>query len=163
MSDRRGEACGVSGDQVRSAVWAHYQAVRAYLLRRIDPETAQDALAETFLVAWRRLDARRTLANQRRSISRASALATRLAAQPSAPGSDDELANQRAAAETVPAALGRLTEADRETLRLVAWEGLEPGRPRNRWGAAVPPSQCASTARADDSRLSSDVTSPRQR
>lgn len=35
---------------------AHYRAVRAYLLRRIDPETAQDALAETFLVAWRRLD-----------------------------------------------------------------------------------------------------------
>ncbi len=34
----------------------HHPAVRAYLLRRADPELAQDALSETFLAAWRRFD-----------------------------------------------------------------------------------------------------------
>jgi DNA-directed RNA polymerase specialized sigma24 family protein len=34
----------------------NYGAVRGYLLRRADPEGAQDALSETFLAAWRRLD-----------------------------------------------------------------------------------------------------------
>src|SRR3954454_9333069 len=34
---------------------AHYSAVRAYAWRR-DPSNADDVVAETFLVAWRRLD-----------------------------------------------------------------------------------------------------------
>jgi RNA polymerase sigma-70 factor, ECF subfamily len=34
----------------------NYAAVRAYALRRASPELAQDVVAETFLVAWRRLD-----------------------------------------------------------------------------------------------------------
>ena len=34
----------------------HHSAVRAYVLRRAEPELAQDALSETFLAAWRRLD-----------------------------------------------------------------------------------------------------------
>jgi DNA-directed RNA polymerase specialized sigma24 family protein len=58
----------------------NYAAVRAYALRRAPHDVAQDVAAETFLVAWRRLDdvpddalpwlygvARRVLANQRRS------------------------------------------------------------------------------------------------
>ena len=57
----------------------HYGAVRGYALRRALGEPAQDAVSETFLVAWRQLDdvpadalpwlfgvARRVLANQRR-------------------------------------------------------------------------------------------------
>ncbi|HEX6652604.1 MAG TPA: sigma factor, partial [Thermoleophilaceae bacterium] len=60
-----------------------YPLVRAYALRRAAPEGAQDVVAETFLVAWRRLEdvpedplpwlygaARRVLANQRRSAAR---------------------------------------------------------------------------------------------
>jgi RNA polymerase sigma-70 factor (ECF subfamily) len=35
---------------------ATYPAVRAYALRRSAPEAAKDVVAETFLVAWRRLD-----------------------------------------------------------------------------------------------------------
>jgi RNA polymerase sigma-70 factor, ECF subfamily len=31
-------------------------AVAAYALRRTSPEAVEDAVAETFLVAWRRLD-----------------------------------------------------------------------------------------------------------
>ena len=71
----------------------HYRAVRGYAPRRASGDLAQDAVSETFLVAWRRLDdvpadplpwlygvARRVLANQRRSIYRGSALERRLAA-----------------------------------------------------------------------------------
>ena len=69
----------------------------AYALRRVDrPEDAADVVAETFLVAWRRLDdvppgeqarlwlygvARRQLANQRRGQLRRSQLADRLRAE----------------------------------------------------------------------------------
>src|SRR3954447_15329981 len=68
--------------------------ILAYALRRVDrPEDAADVVAETFLVAWRRLDdlpsgdgarlwlygvARRQLANQRRGRLRRSRLANRL-------------------------------------------------------------------------------------
>jgi RNA polymerase sigma-70 factor (ECF subfamily) len=61
----------------------NYAAVRGYALRRAPRDMAQDVVAETFLVAWRRLDdvpadalpwlygvARRVLANQRRSADR---------------------------------------------------------------------------------------------
>ena len=34
----------------------HYRAVRGYALRRAPGDLAQDAVSETFLVAWRRLD-----------------------------------------------------------------------------------------------------------
>ena len=73
----------------------HHSAVRAYVLRRAEPELAQDALSETFLAAWRRLDelpgdipcpwllatARRTLSNQRRSVRRLGGLRERVAAR----------------------------------------------------------------------------------
>src|SRR6478672_3188813 len=67
-------------------------AVRAYALRRADPADADDVVAETFLVAWRRLDdvpsdprpwllsvARRVVANRRRSNRRVVSLTERLA------------------------------------------------------------------------------------
>jgi RNA polymerase sigma-70 factor (ECF subfamily) len=118
----------------------YYGTVRAYALRRTDPHTAQDVVAEVFVIAWRRLDdlpdeplpwlfgvARRVLANHRRGAARRSALHVRLEEQAaiSAPGRDplDRLAGDAA---QVHAALARLAERDREALLLVAWEGLEP-------------------------------------
>jgi RNA polymerase sigma factor (sigma-70 family) len=118
----------------------HYAAVRAYALRRSPADLAQDAVAETFLVAWRRLDdvpgdplpwlfgvARRVLANQRRSAERGAALERRLADAPAAraPGDPGESAGE---AEAVRAALHRLSERDREALMLVAWHGLSGER-----------------------------------
>jgi RNA polymerase sigma factor (sigma-70 family) len=116
------------------------RAVLAYVLRRVDdPEDAADAVAETFLVAWRRLDdvprgdgarpwllgvARRVLANQRRGARRHTGLADRLGR---------ELATQipvvEDASETdllVRRALEALTDDDREILLLAGWEGLSP-------------------------------------
>lgn len=107
----------------------------AYALRRVsDPADAADVVAETFLVAWRRLDdvptgeaarpwlfgvARRVLANHYRGERRRDALAERLREQltevvvePEEPGSP------------ALAALRLLPEADQEVLRLLAWEEL---------------------------------------
>jgi RNA polymerase sigma factor (sigma-70 family) len=114
----------------------------AYCGWRADPASdAQDAVAEVFLTAWRRLDelpdgdaarvwlyatARRVLANQRRSTRRREALRERLAhermpaiAEPPAPTDEEAL---------VRAALMRLSPADREVLLLAEWEDLAPAQ-----------------------------------
>ena len=115
-----------------------HRPVLAYALRRADgPADAADVVAETFLVAWRRLDhlpagrlelpwlyavARRVLANQVRGRRRRHALAERLRS---------ELATQYVPVPPEPDssaladAFARLGENDRELLRLLAWEGLD--------------------------------------
>jgi RNA polymerase sigma-70 factor (ECF subfamily) len=114
--------------------------VRGYLLRRADPELASEALSETFLAAWRRLEqlpaddplpwligtARKALANQRRSARRLGALRERAAGAAPPPAGDP--AEDAGGSERVREALARLRERDREALMLVAWEGLEPSR-----------------------------------
>jgi RNA polymerase sigma factor (sigma-70 family) len=100
---------------------------------------AQDATAEVFLTAWRRLDdvpegdaarvwlyatARRVLANQRRSSRRRVALNERLALEAeSAPQESPALDPEEA---LVHEALARLGSRDREVLLLAEWEGLSP-------------------------------------
>jgi RNA polymerase sigma-70 factor, ECF subfamily len=118
----------------------HYADILAYAIRRQpDRQAAEDAASETFAVAWRRRGlipdrplpwlysiALRVLANQRRSGLRRRRLEERLAQEQAiaAGGSDptDALARRSAFA----AAFGRLSEDDREILRLIAWEGLKP-------------------------------------
>src|SRR4051812_43275475 len=107
---------------------AHGEAVLRYARRRTtDPASADDVVAETFVVAWRKLEqvpedprgwlfavARRVLANQRRSELRRDALAQRLASEPSqhAPRLQDA---------GLAGALEGLSERDREALLLVHW------------------------------------------
>jgi RNA polymerase sigma-70 factor (ECF subfamily) len=118
---------------------ACYVPVRAYALRRAAPEVAQDVIADTFMVAWRRLDdvpaqplpwlygvARRTLANARRSSARAEALGERVAAAESRAATTADLGDQLGEAEAIRSALAALSDDDRETIMLVAWDGLEP-------------------------------------
>jgi RNA polymerase sigma-70 factor (ECF subfamily) len=99
----------------------------------------QDAAAEVFLTAWRRLDelpdgdkarmwlyatARRTIANQRRSNRRRVALEQRLAleaATAAPPPATEETS-------VVHEALHRLASRDREVLLLSEWEGLTPAQ-----------------------------------
>jgi RNA polymerase sigma factor (sigma-70 family) len=118
---------------------AHYWAVRAYVLRRGPAAAAEDVVAETFLVAWRRLDtlgddplpwlfgvARRVLANQQRSDQRRSALAARL--QTVFATQIPEWEPPAGMSEELAVAMVRLSPSEREALLLVAWEGLEPAR-----------------------------------
>jgi RNA polymerase sigma-70 factor, ECF subfamily len=115
---------------------AHFDAVRAYAWRR-DPGTADDVAAETFLVAWRRLEdvpdeslpwligvARNVRLNALRAERRRAALDARLAgvAAPAVAAPEHSLPDD------VRAALAALSERDREVVLLAAWEGLDtPG------------------------------------
>ncbi len=117
------------------------RAILAYALRRVeDREDAADVVAETFLVAWRRLAevpadpearlwlyavARRVIANLHRSERRRSRLGERLAES-----LRTELATRpapRGEAAEVLRAMAGLSDEDRELLLLVSWEGLSPG------------------------------------
>jgi RNA polymerase sigma-70 factor, ECF subfamily len=124
---------------------AHFRSVSVYALRRTTAAEADDVVAETFLVAWRRLDevpdhpkpwllgvARRVLANQRRASGRRRALVERV-------GSQQASAQEAGATPPVLQALARLSERDRETLLLVAWERLSAAE-----GAVA--SGCSATA-----------------
>jgi RNA polymerase sigma factor (sigma-70 family) len=119
---------------------AHYERVYMYFKRRTDIESARDGTADTFLVAWRRLDdvpdgdrtlpwlygtARRVLWNQRRSRRRLDGLRERLKRVRSEPEPGPEAVVVRAPhIEAVAEALRRLREPDREVIRLAEWEGL---------------------------------------
>jgi RNA polymerase sigma-70 factor (ECF subfamily) len=111
--------------------------LRRFLARRTDPATADDVLAETLLVCWRRLDelpeeplpwaygvARNCLANATRGVRRQERLAARIAvvdppvATISGPGEGDD--------PDLDDAIGALREEDAELLRLWAWEQLTP-------------------------------------
>jgi RNA polymerase sigma-70 factor (ECF subfamily) len=114
------------------ALWeSHHRRVHAYALRRTDPASAQDAVSETFLVAWRRRAemppeplpwllgvARLVLANQARSQRRQIALADVLFATAQAQRDDRDIDT------SLFAALAGLGERDREALLLVGWDGL---------------------------------------
>ena len=115
----------------------NFRAVLRFAALRIDPERAKDVAAETFLVAWRRLDdvpaeprawllgvARKVIAGQFRSETRRDALAARLRGADS--GDSADLVDALADRDEALAAFAGLREGDREVLRLVAWDGLTP-------------------------------------
>jgi RNA polymerase sigma-70 factor (ECF subfamily) len=120
---------------------ACYSRVLGYAIRRSDDRaTAEEAVSETFLVAWRRLDAvpdeplpwllgvaRKVIANQRRAAGRRSPdgpLVPLEAVADPAPGAGvaDLVADREAFAE----AFAALSPGDREVLALVNWDGLSP-------------------------------------
>lgn len=111
--------------------------LRRFLVRRTDPATADDVLADTLLVCWRRLDelpdeplpwaygvARNCLANAERGARRQRRVAEKIAvvdppleAGPTSGDGDHGLTD----------ALARLRADDAELLRLWAWEQLSTG------------------------------------
>ena len=109
-----------------------YAPLQRYLLRRSDPDSADDVLADVLLVLWRRLDdvppesplpwaygvARGCLANHRRGAARQERLVHRLARERPYQDVDDD--------GRLREALAALPEADQEVLRLWAWEQLPP-------------------------------------
>jgi RNA polymerase sigma-70 factor, ECF subfamily len=118
----------------------HYRTIHDYCRRRVANDEVDDAVAETFLVAWRRLDevpmgdaarlwlyrvAYRVIGHQWRSISRrqrlerrlSGAVARKVASVDDSIVDDDDCRRVLAAATT-------LNDTDAEVLRLVAWEQL---------------------------------------
>lgn len=123
---------------------ANYDDLWRYCLRRAaSPQEAEDALNETFTIAWRRLDvvptgdgarpwlfgvARNQLRSGWRKYNRADELRDRLVdahtSQPSPPDPGDIVAD---GSSTILKALSTLREKDQEILRLAAWEELPHG------------------------------------
>lgn len=117
----------------------NYATVLAFAARRLpDRAAAEDATAETFAVVWRRRElipeqplpwiygiALRVVANQRRSGQRRHRLEERLAHEAGPRADPPELVDHLHRREAFSRALDRLTEAEQETLRLVAWDGLD--------------------------------------
>lgn len=118
---------------------AHYGEVLAYCARRASSADAEEAAAEVFTVAWRRLDgieletargwlfgiARGVLANSWRSTKRRTRLVDRVRGlAPTPTDVTEQQVLQRGERDEVLAALHQLSEPDQEVLMLAAWEEL---------------------------------------
>lgn len=133
-------------------LWERYASrVMAYALRHVDPDVAQDVVADTFVVAWRRLGrvpdpplpwllvvALNTIANHRRSGNREAQLREQLSraqrvAEP-ARAADVSVVER---AEAL-AALASLTATEREAILLIAWDGLTPSQAARVAGCSLP-------------------------
>ncbi|MEV4419179.1 sigma-70 family RNA polymerase sigma factor [Patulibacter sp. NPDC049589] len=117
----------------------HHAAIKRFVHRRVDEAVVDDVVADIFAVAWRRLEdvpaeplpwlyvtARNLIGAEHRSaaMKRARNEDLRRAAtdeHESAKDPGDEIADR----DLALAAFRELSERERETLRLVAWEGLD--------------------------------------
>ncbi len=140
MLGSRSSATAEQEEAFCDAYHTYYPHVFRYLRRRTDEQSAMDATADTFLVAWRRRNdmpgetsclpwlygvARRVLSNQRRSQRRWRALTTKIAATS---GRCDPSIEERVIhddrTQAVIDAMAKLRPDDQELLRLAEWEGL---------------------------------------
>ncbi len=115
--------------------------VGRYCLRRLQPDDARDALTETYLVAWKRIDdlptegeailwlygiARNVVRNRARTTRRSMRLVARLRREPTVPASDPVYQVLRTDEDRkVLTAIDSLAPADREIIRLRAYEELD--------------------------------------
>lgn len=111
---------------------AHYAPVWAFAARRVGRDLADEVTAETFLVAWRRLDvvpaaalpwlygvARNVTLRQLQSDARQAKARELIARERPGPVLEDEVEH-----EALRAAWDQLSDTDREVLSLTAWEEL---------------------------------------
>jgi RNA polymerase sigma factor (sigma-70 family) len=126
---------GDAADRLTRLWVANHEDVTRFVARRLDSALVDDAVSETFLVAWRRLEdvpddarpwlfgvARNVVATRTRSEGRWRALGVRMARQPvEVSPSADDVAIDRLELEQ---AWLRLTAGEREVIALVAWDGL---------------------------------------
>ncbi|HVN62428.1 MAG TPA: sigma-70 family RNA polymerase sigma factor [Gaiellaceae bacterium] len=134
---------GLSGAEgrFRQLYVEHYPALLAYALRRsTDRGEAEDAVADAFVVLWRRIDQaptdgheallwlygviRRVIANRSRGRRRQRRVAQRFAEIAQLQPGADDTAEARLNASRLVRALQNLKEPEREVLLLAAWEGL---------------------------------------
>jgi RNA polymerase sigma-70 factor (ECF subfamily) len=118
----------------------HYRPIRDFCRRRVAGDLVDDAVADTFLTAWRRLEdvptgdeallwlygvAYRVIGHQWRSTARRRRLEDRLRSVGGRPASGaDESAIDGDERRLVLDAAACLGDTDAEVLRLVAWEQL---------------------------------------
>jgi RNA polymerase sigma-70 factor (ECF subfamily) len=115
---------------------AHYGDIYRYCLRRLGKSDAEDATADVFAVAWRRIKempegelarawlygvAYRVVGNQYRGRRRRSRLFARLAASRTEGSPVDDPEGEYG---DLLAALGQLSQTDQELLRLTSWDSL---------------------------------------
>lgn len=134
---------------------AHYRYVLVYAVRRTTQRAdAEDAIAEAFLVAWRRIDevpmdareqrlwlyavTRRTLANHRRGNRRAERLPQRLISLTGDAPSADIGIEDAVDVQLGLWALRQLSEDDQELVRLALWEDLSHAEIAQVIGTSVP-------------------------
>lgn len=130
---------GVSPDEERlTLVYAAYAPrVWAYARRHAQEHECDDVVAETFAIAWRKIDrvpeqplpwllvvARNVLANRRRTADRADRVWFEAVRTLWAPIASPE--HDVAERDAMLRALRTCTRVEREALLLVAWEGLTP-------------------------------------
>jgi RNA polymerase sigma-70 factor (ECF subfamily) len=124
---------------------ACYGRVHAYAARRLGSDAADDVAAETFMVAWRRIDAmpaeplpwlygvaRNIVLRQRAACARQQAVGQALAAEP--PRTDATDGDDPAVWD----AWQRLSATDQEVLALVAWEELSVRDAARSLGCSAP-------------------------
>lgn len=126
-----GQTAAEGREQFSRMFDAHYARVLAFAERRVGRDLADEVTAETFLVAWRRLDsvpaeplpwlygvARNMVRRQLRVTSRQAELPYLLARErPNVPADDSEH-------DALWRAFEQLSDRDREILALIAWEEL---------------------------------------
>jgi len=150
---RTAEASSGDAEDRVALIYEQYAGrVAAYALRRTSRSDAADAVAETFLVAWRRRDdvpdepntlpwlygvTRRVLANQHRTQRRRSRLADRLASEFAMTEVELPPLEEIEEFRRVAAAINDLSDNDAELLRLTAWEALSPREIATAFG--IPP------------------------
>jgi RNA polymerase sigma-70 factor, ECF subfamily len=143
MKDEQAQArSALADDHAKfNEIYTRYaKLVHAYCARRTTFPQVADAVSETFLVAWRRLDqigdvdsalpwlygtAYRVLSHQWRRRSRGQQLMKRLVdSDPSEERTPEVIVMQRQENDLVLLAAQRLPKADQEILRLTLWEEL---------------------------------------
>lgn len=117
----------------------HHARLLAFTMRRVlGREAAEDVVADTFAVAWRRRDcipdsplpwlyaiATNVIAAQYRSTRRRHDLGARLVDEARSEVSGVDPAESLALRDAFATAFAQLEEHEREVLRLVAWDGLD--------------------------------------
>lgn len=137
-------------DRFEQLYRGHAHAVFAYASARGSYELAKEAVEETFVIAWRRLDdlppeprawllgvARRVLSHHYRSRHRQEALGLRITANLAGAVTAADPALEVAERDLTLVALSRLSEADRDVLCLLAWGGLDSSRAARVLGCTV--------------------------
>lgn len=139
IDDAPGPAPDIYRGRFESCFREHHARLLAFAMRRVSGrEAAEDVVADTFAVAWRRRDcipdrplpwlyaiAANVIADQYRSTRRRHDLRARLVNEVRSEVTGADPADFLALRESFSAAFAQLAEHEREVLRLVAWDGLE--------------------------------------